>query len=86
MLTTAAAMRRRRGWRRRGSCIRGCGVLAHAESCGQSAALVTGFRAARGEWIATLDGDGQNDPADIPKLFEVHGLRMTAGEGLSHDR
>ncbi|MEO8142588.1 MAG: glycosyltransferase family 2 protein, partial [Betaproteobacteria bacterium] len=29
-------------------------VLAHAESCGQSAALVTGFRAARGEWIATL--------------------------------
>ena len=44
-------------------------VLAHAESCGQSAALVTGFRAARGEWIATLDGDGQNDPADIPKLL-----------------
>ena len=44
-------------------------VLAHAESCGQSAALVTGFRAARGEWIATLDGDGQNDPADIPKLI-----------------
>jgi dolichol-phosphate mannosyltransferase len=46
-------------------------VLAHAESCGQSAALVTGFRAARGEWIATLDGDGQNDPADIPKLLAV---------------
>ena len=44
-------------------------VLSHAESCGQSAALVTGFRAARGEWIATLDGDGQNDPADIPKLI-----------------
>ena len=46
-------------------------VLAHAERCGQSAALVTGFRAARGEWIATLDGDGQNDPADIPKLLEL---------------
>jgi len=46
-------------------------VLAHAQGCGQSAALVTGFRAARGEWIATLDGDGQNDPADIPKLLEV---------------
>jgi dolichol-phosphate mannosyltransferase len=44
-------------------------VLVHAESCGQSAALLTGFRAARGEWIATLDGDGQNDPADIPKLL-----------------
>jgi len=46
-------------------------VLAHRESCGQSAALVTGFRAARGEWIATLDGDGQNDPADIAKLLAV---------------
>jgi dolichol-phosphate mannosyltransferase len=46
-------------------------VLAHAKSCGQSAALMTGVRAARGEWIATLDGDGQNDPADIPKLLAV---------------
>ena len=44
-------------------------VMAHARSCGQSAALMTGVRAARGEWIATLDGDGQNDPADIPKLL-----------------
>jgi dolichol-phosphate mannosyltransferase len=43
-------------------------VLRHASSCGQSAALLTGVRAARGEWIATLDGDGQNDPADIAKL------------------
>jgi dolichol-phosphate mannosyltransferase len=44
-------------------------VLRHAQSCGQSAALMTGFRAARGEWIATLDGDGQNDPADLPRLI-----------------
>ena len=44
-------------------------VLVHGERCGQSAALITGFRAARGEWIATLDGDGQNDPADIPRLL-----------------
>jgi dolichol-phosphate mannosyltransferase len=44
-------------------------VLAHSKSCGQSAALMSGVRAARGEWIATLDGDGQNDPADIPKLL-----------------
>ena len=44
-------------------------VLAHRSGCGQSAALVTGFRAARGEWIATLDGDGQNDPADLPRLL-----------------
>lgn len=41
----------------------------HRTSCGQSAAIVTGVRAARGAWIATLDGDGQNDPADIPALF-----------------
>ena len=44
-------------------------VLAHRVSCGQSTALATGMRAARGEWVATLDGDGQNDPADIPKLL-----------------
>ena len=41
----------------------------HAKSCGQSAAVVTGVRAASGMWIATLDGDGQNDPADIPALL-----------------
>lgn len=46
-------------------------VLTHARSCGQSAALASGVRAARGAWIATLDGDGQNDPADIPKLWAV---------------
>jgi dolichol-phosphate mannosyltransferase len=44
-------------------------VIAHGRSCGQSAALFTGVRAARGEWIATLDGDGQNDPADLPMLI-----------------
>ena len=46
-------------------------VLTHAQSCGQSAALMSGVRVAKGEWIATLDGDGQNDPADIPKLLQV---------------
>ena len=40
-------------------------VLTHAQSCGQSTAVMSGVRAARGDWIATLDGDGQNDPADI---------------------
>ena len=42
-------------------------VLRPRASYGQSTALLTGVRAARGEWIATLDGDGQNDPADIPE-------------------
>ena len=35
----------------------------------QSAAIRTGVKAAKGRFIATLDGDGQNDPADIPKLW-----------------
>jgi dolichol-phosphate mannosyltransferase len=43
--------------------------LRHRVSCGQSAAIATGARAARGTWIATLDGDGQNDPADLPRLY-----------------
>lgn len=44
-------------------------AIRHRASCGQSAAVVTGVKAARGRWIATLDGDGQNDPADIPRLL-----------------
>jgi dolichol-phosphate mannosyltransferase len=43
-------------------------VLTHVQSCGQSAALRSGVRHARGFLIATLDGDGQNDPADVPRL------------------
>lgn len=40
---------------------------------GQSAALCTGVAAARAAWIATLDGDGQNDPADISRLWQARG-------------
>jgi len=46
-------------------------VLRHLQQSGQSTALRTGIGAARGAWIATLDGDGQNDPADIPKLLAM---------------
>ena len=46
-------------------------VLRHAVRSGQSAAIRNGVRAARGRWIATLDGDGQNDPADIPGLLAL---------------
>jgi len=42
----------------------------HRINCGQSAAVASGFQAARGEWVATLDGDGQNDPADLPAMLE----------------
>ena len=44
-------------------------VLCHARSCGQGTAVRTGVKAARAPWIATLDGDGQNDPADIMSLY-----------------
>lgn len=46
-------------------------VIRHERRAGQSMAVCTGVRAARAEWVATLDGDGQNDPADIPKLIDA---------------
>ena len=46
-------------------------LVRHAASYGQSAAIRSGVRAAHGGWIATLDGDGQNDPADIPALWHI---------------
>lgn len=46
-------------------------LLRHVQRSGQSAAVATGVRYARGRWIATLDGDGQNDPADFPKLLDA---------------
>jgi glycosyltransferase involved in cell wall biosynthesis len=46
-------------------------VLRHSRNLGQSRSIRTGVRAARGDIIVTLDGDGQNDPADIPKLLAV---------------
>jgi dolichol-phosphate mannosyltransferase len=45
--------------------------IKHARSCGQSAAVRTGVRAARSPLVVTLDGDGQNDPAFIPKLISA---------------
>src|SRR3954468_24872217 len=44
-------------------------VLRHGKNLGQSRGIRTGVQAARGEIIVTLDGDGQNDPADIPTLL-----------------
>ncbi len=44
-------------------------ALRHAQPAGQSAALWTGFEASRGEVLATLDGDLQNDPADLPAMI-----------------
>jgi dolichol-phosphate mannosyltransferase len=46
-------------------------LIRHSVRSGQSAAVATGVREARAPWIATLDGDGQNDPADIPSLLDA---------------
>ncbi len=45
-------------------------VIPFKENAGQTAAMAAGFEFARGERIISMDGDGQNDPADIPKLLE----------------
>ncbi|MCK8785074.1 glycosyltransferase [Roseomonas sp. NAR14] len=59
--------------------------LRHRASCGQSAAVVSGVKAARGRFIATLDGDGQNDPADIPALL-ARAQAAAEGAGAGGDR
>lgn len=67
--------------------------LQHATGLGQSAGLRTGIVAARGELIVTMDGDGQNDPADISRLLDAFdespddALGMIAGQRvLRQDR
>lgn len=58
--------------------------MRHAESCGQSAAVRTGVRVARGSLVVTLDGDGQNDPAFIPALvsaLEAAGPQVGLAQG-----
>jgi dolichol-phosphate mannosyltransferase len=59
-------------------------IVRHLTRSGQSTAVWNGVRAARSPWIATLDGDGQNDPADIPKLLAARDeapddVRLLAG-------
>lgn len=46
-------------------------IVTHAQSCGQSAAVRSGVRHARSAVVATLDGDGQNDPAFLPAMVEA---------------
>ena len=58
-------------------------VLRHRERLGQSAALRSGIAAARAVWVATLDGDGQDDPADLARLLAARdregALRLVCG-------
>jgi dolichol-phosphate mannosyltransferase len=59
----------------------------HRVNCGQSAAVASGFAAARGEWVATLDGDGQNDPADLPAMLaQAEKDRVDCVTGVRKDR
>lgn len=53
-----------------------CRELRLARQSGQAAALLAGLRAARGSLIVTLDGDGQNDPRDLPALMAM----VTSGQ------
>ena len=46
-------------------------IIRHRRSYGQSVAILTGVKIAQASWIVTLDGDGQNDPADILRLFAI---------------
>lgn len=55
-------------------------VIRHAESCGKSAALLTGIRAARAPVVSTLDGDGQNDPIYVGPLLAA---LETGGPGVA---
>jgi len=67
----------------------------HGVNCGQSAALFSGFREARAPIIATLDGDGQMDPADLLRMLPllkqgeidiVTGIRTTRADGSRRSR
>jgi glycosyltransferase involved in cell wall biosynthesis len=67
-----AALKREHSWLRQ---------IKHEASCGQSAAVRSGVAAARAALVATLDGDGQNDPSFIPALLAA--LEKGANVGLA---
>jgi len=55
-------------------------VVLFRGNCGQTAAMAAGFRYSRGEIVVTMDGDLQNDPADIPRMIErLHGHDIVCG-------
>lgn len=71
--TAAAAVRARGGG------VPEVRLLRHSRRSGQSAAVHSGVRAARADWIATLDGDGQNDPADLVRLLSARSDPANSG-------
>jgi dolichol-phosphate mannosyltransferase len=78
--STDATWERIREARRRHPTVRG---LRHVRNAGQSAALWTGIQASTGPIVATLDGDLQNDPADLPRLLaELERVDFVSGMRL----
>ncbi len=61
-------------------------ALRLAKNYGQTAALAAGIAEARGEWIVTLDADGQNDPEDIPRLFAAAAAGVDVVSGWRRNR
>ncbi len=61
-------------------------VVEHKINCGESAAQATGFRSARADIIITMDGDRQNDPADIPVLLKALGPAIDCVCGVRRKR
>jgi glycosyltransferase involved in cell wall biosynthesis len=61
-------------------------VVELARNCGQTAALQAGFDRARGDAIVTMDGDLQNDPADIPRLLQALSEGADVVSGWRRDR
>lgn len=61
--------------------LQGVRIICHTKSCGQSTAVRSGVLAAKHDWIVTLDGDGQNNPQDIPKLLAAlePGVELVGG-------
>jgi glycosyltransferase involved in cell wall biosynthesis len=71
--------------------LRGVRLLEHPYNIGNGAAVKTGIRAARGEFILLMDGDGQHRPADIPRLLAqagrydmVVGARSSSSDAAAH--
>lgn len=66
-------------------------LLSHSHSLGQSTSIYHAAQAARGQWLVTLDGDGQNDPADIPGMLalvrgcegQAGGVKLVAGHRIN---
>jgi len=64
-----------------------CRAITHPHNLGQNVALLAGLRAARGEFILTMDGDRQNDPGDFPLLLEpVEAGRLDVACGWRRER